>query len=96
MGQAGARYLYFSALSIFAALLALSAVGPIQQASAHPVYVDSEPRAFESVRSAPTEVSVFFSEAIELDYSSISVLGPEGTRVDRNDRHYVQDDTTSI
>ncbi|HXG05718.1 MAG TPA: copper resistance protein CopC [Nitrososphaera sp.] len=68
----------------------------IQQSFAHPVYVDSTPRAFESVSSSPSEVRVFFSEAIELSYSSIRVLGPDGNRVDMNDPHNVEGDTASI
>jgi copper transport protein len=68
----------------------------LQQSFAHPVYVDSSPRAFESLTSSPTQVNVFFSEPIELDYSSISVLGPDGNKVDLNDPHNVEGDTASI
>jgi copper transport protein len=39
---------------------------------------------------------VFFSEPIELGYSSIRVLGPDGGRVDMNDPHNVEGDTASI
>jgi copper transport protein len=68
----------------------------LPQSFAHPVYVDSSPKPFQSVPSSPTEVSVFFSEPIELDYSSIRVLGPDGSRVDLNDPHNVEADTASI
>src|SRR5690606_2346049 len=68
----------------------------LQQSFAHPVYVDSTPGAFESVSSSPGEVQVVFSEAIELPYSSIRVLGPDGSRVDMNDPHNVEGDTASI
>ena len=66
------------------------------QSFAHPVYVDSSPKPFQSMPSSPTEVNVFFSEPIELDYSSIGVLGPDGTTVDLNDPHNVEADTASI
>ena len=69
---------------------------PIPESFAHPVYVDSSPRAFQSVPSSPTEVNVFFSEPIELEYSSIRVLGPDGNAVDLNDPHNVGGDTASI
>src|SRR5918993_4469191 len=69
---------------------------PIPESFAHPVYVDSSPRAFQTVPSSPTEVNVFFSEPIELEYSSIRVLGPDGSAVDLNDRHNVEGDTASI
>jgi copper transport protein len=78
------------------ALLACAAPITVQEAFAHPVYVDSTPGAFESVPTPPAQVNVFFSEAIEIDYSSISVLGPDGTRVDMNDKHHVDGDTASI
>jgi copper transport protein len=69
---------------------------PIPESFAHPVYVDSSPRAFQTVPSSPTEVNVFFSEPIELEYSSIRVLGPDGSAVDLNDPHNVEGDTASI
>jgi copper transport protein len=68
----------------------------LQQSFAHPVYVDSSPKAFQSIPSSPAQVNVFFSEPIELDYSSISVLGPDGSTVDLNDPHNVEGDTASI
>ena len=39
---------------------------------------------------------MFFSEPIELEYSSIRVLGPDGSTVDLNDPHNVDGDTASI
>jgi copper transport protein len=68
----------------------------LPQSFGHAAYVDSSPRPFQSFPSPPTEVNVFFSEPIELPYSSITVLGPDGSRVDLNDPHNVQGDTSSI
>jgi copper transport protein len=48
------------------------------------------------VSSSPAEVNVFFSEPIELAYSSIKVLGPDGNAVDMNDPHNVGGDTASM
>jgi copper transport protein len=48
------------------------------------------------VSSSPAEVNVFFSEPIELPYSSIKVLGQDGNAVDMNDPHNVGGDTASI
>ena len=78
------------------AVLMLFVSGLAQLSFAHPVYLDSSPRAFQSIPGSPSEVNVFFSEPIELDYSKISVLGPEGSRVDINDPHPVAGDTASI
>jgi copper transport protein len=68
----------------------------IPQTFAHPVYVDSSPTAFQSTPTSPGAVNVFFSEPIELDYSTIRVLGPDGSTVDMNDAHNVEGDTASI
>ena len=65
-------------------------VSYLPQSLAHPVYVDSSPRAFQSVLRAPTEVNVFFSEPVELNYSSNTVLGPDGKTVDLSDPHNVE------
>jgi copper transport protein len=78
------------------AIVVLSLASSIQQSSAHPVVIDSSPQAFEGVRSPPEEVNVFFNEPIELGYSKISVIGPDGTRVDNNDPHNVEGDTASL
>lgn len=88
----GTRWI-FAFIVIVAVLIFTSS---IPQSFAHPVYVDSTPGAFESISSSPEEVSVTFSEAIELSYSSIRVLGPDGSRVDNNDPHNIEGDTASI
>ena len=63
---------------------------------AHPFYVDSTPKPFENIPKSTGEVSVFFSEPIELSYSDISVLGPDGKVVSKNDVHNVNGQTSSI
>ena len=89
------RHCYVAILSA-AAVLSLFFFGLAQPSFAHPVYVESSPRAFQNIQASPREVNVVFSEPIELGYSKISVLGPDGTRVDMNDPHNVEGDTASI
>jgi copper transport protein len=81
---------------IGAVILIIIAPNCLPQSFAHASYVDSSPKAFQSVPSSPAEVSVSFSEPIELAYSSIKVLGPDGNEVDMNDPHNVGGDTASI
>jgi copper transport protein len=81
---------------IMAAMIVIMFTSNIPQSFAHPVYVDSSPKPFQSIPSSPGEVSVFFSEPIELAYSTIRVLGPDGNTVDLNDPHNVEGDTASI
>lgn len=80
---------------IAASMVALFVAGT-PAASAHPITISSDPKAFASVSSAPSEVAVTFSEPIELGYSKMSVLAPDGTRVDNNDPHNVNGDTTTM
>src|ERR671910_652785 len=63
---------------------------------AHPFYVDSTPKPFQSIAEFTGEVKVFFSEPIELPYSDITVLGPDGKAVDKKDAHNVNGHTSSI
>ncbi|HEV8405819.1 MAG TPA: copper resistance protein CopC [Nitrososphaera sp.] len=81
---------------LIAAIAVITFASGIQQSFAHPITIDSSPKASEGVRTPPKEVKVFFSEAIELSYSKISVIGSDGTRVDNNDPHSVGGDTASI
>ena len=95
MAGSSRRWHYYYLLIAVAFAAAFTAVAP-QQALAHPVYVDSSPGAFASVQAVPGQVSVFFSEPIELEYSRVSVLGPDGNEVDTNDPQNVEGDTSSI
>ncbi|HEY7507576.1 MAG TPA: copper resistance protein CopC [Nitrososphaera sp.] len=62
----------------------------------HASIVDSSPAPFASVPSTPGEIVVNFSEPIEISYSRISVIAPDGSRVDRNDPHHVDGDTSTF
>jgi copper transport protein len=88
------RFLRFSliGIGIIVALFASS----MPDSFAHPAYVKSTPPAFQTVAAPPPAVNVFFTEPIELKYSKISVIGPDGNRVDNNDPHNVNGDTASL
>lgn len=77
---------------VFALLLAPN----LPNSFAHPITIRSTPQAFQSVAKPPSEVDVYFSEPIELKYSKISVIGPDGSTVDRKDPHNVNGDTSSL
>jgi copper transport protein len=88
------RYLRFGLIGvgIIVGLFASS----LPDSFAHPAYVKSTPQAFQTVAAPPPAVNVFFTEPIELKYSKISVIGPDGNRVDNNDPHNVDGDTASL
>jgi copper transport protein len=85
----------FALLAAFA-LAAAVMMTMVPAAYAHPVTIDSSPKPFASVASGPREVVVIFSEPIELSYSKISVLGPDGSRVDTNDPRHADGDTATL
>jgi copper transport protein len=83
-------------LAVLAAAALAVVAGLVPAAYAHPITIDSSPKSFSSVPSAPAQVTVSFTEPIELSYSTITVLAPDGSRVDSNDKHLVNGDTASI
>ncbi|MER3407327.1 MAG: hypothetical protein C4292_00425 [Nitrososphaera sp.] len=88
------RYLRFGliAIGIVFALL----VPSLPNSFAHPIYIKSTPQSSQTVASSPPEVNIFFTEPIELKYSKISVIGPDGAKVDKADPHNVDGDTASL
>ncbi len=88
------RYWPFSLIGI--GILVVLFASSLPDSFAHPAYVKSTPQAFQTVASSPPSVNVFFTEPIELKYSKISVIGPDGSTVDKNDPHNVDGDTASL
>lgn len=61
-------------------------------ASAHSFPKTESPAAGSTVHTAPTAVTINFTEALEPRFSSLSVLDAHGTRVDKNDAHAAAND----
>ncbi len=61
------------------AVLALASAGP---ALAHADLASSNPAAGAAVKTPPTEISITFTEEVELQFSGIQVLDANGKRVD--------------
>jgi methionine-rich copper-binding protein CopC len=56
-------------------------------AHAHAMLDHADPRVGSQVATAPSAVKLWFSEALEGSFSSVSVTDASGKRVDRNDTH---------
>jgi len=56
-------------------------------AAAHAVLQQAEPRVESTLKRAPEEVRLYFSERLEPAYSTIRVMNDHGTQVDRRDSH---------
>jgi hypothetical protein len=71
---------------IAAASLALTALlSAAPGASAHAVLDRADPRAGSTVRTAPSEVKLWFTENLEPAFSTVRVVAADGRPVDRGD-----------
>lgn len=83
-----------SILLLLAPLVLLIPLVPF--ASAHPFIVDSTPNTAQNGPAGTTEVIVFFSEAVDIEYSEIKVINDKGDRIDNKDLRYYQQDDLSL
>ena len=71
-----------------AAVLSLAGAG---SALAHADLASADPAAGATVKTAPTEISITFTEEVEPKFSSIQVLDAGGKRVDDGAAHTAPD-----
>jgi len=64
-------------------------------ASAHPFFVDSNPKPSSTVESVEN-IDILFSEPLELQYSKVSIIGPDGNAIQASKLQNVDSDTSSI
>lgn len=77
-------------------VLLLIFVSAIPLAYAHPLIVDSTPRASTNVGSGITQVRIDFSESVDLDFSYIKIFDSNGNQIDNKNTQYLQADNDSI
>lgn len=65
-------------------------------AYAHPLIVDSNPKASTNVGAGLTQIRIDFSEAVDLDFSYIKVFDSNGNQIDNKNTQYLQADNESI
>ena len=80
--------------SLFILMLVLSI--SIPYASAHPFTEETNPRSTDNAPEGITQVTVFYSEPIELDYSYLKVLDSNGNQIDNKDSKYYQGENSLI
>ncbi|MFB5599518.1 MAG: CopD family protein [Nitrososphaeraceae archaeon] len=88
--------LHISFKFILIIVLAIGIAHFIQNVEAHPVVINSIPKQFQSVETAPKDVTVFFSEPIVLKFSEIIVLDSEGNPVQEGDASNLDGDPSTI
>ena len=72
-------------LAVIAIALALGSRSP--SAEAHAFFERSQPEAGAVLPQPPVEVLLWFTEAIEIDFSDGQVVDATGTRYDNGDWH---------
>lgn len=82
-------------LIIFAATSIL-VISSIPNSYEHAYISSSTPNALESLSSSPSEVDVVFSDPVDITYSHIQIIDPNGNQVQNNDLHYTNSDHTGL
>jgi len=80
---------------ILAILLVLS-ISSIPFVSAHPFTDETIPNLSSNAPTGVSEVIVFFSEPVELEFSTIKVLDNNGNQIDNKDTKYYEDEKSLI
>ena len=80
---------------ILIVLLVLS-LSSIPFVSAHPFTNETIPNLSSNAPTGVSEVVVFFSEPVELDFSTLKVLDNNGNQIDNKDTNYYQDEKSLI
>src|SRR5919202_6532516 len=81
---------------IFMLALLSSFPNGIPKTYAHAFTIRSDPSPSQSLPTPPTKVDVYFSEPIDLRYSTVKVLDSGGKQVDNNDKHNIGGDPASL
>lgn len=67
----------------------------IPAAYAHPLIVDSNPKASTNVGAGLTQIRIDFSETVDLDFSYIKIFDNNGNQIDEKNTRYLQPDDES-
>jgi copper transport protein len=76
-------------------LLMLSSLG-LPLAEGHPFTLETNPPQFSNVPTGITKVQVYYSEAIEIDFSVLKILDSNGDQVDNKDTVYFEGEESLV
>ena len=68
----------------------------IPYAAAHPFPVETSPNSASNASVGITEITVHFSEPVEIDFSSLKVLDSNGEQIDNKDSKYFDGENSLI
>src|SRR5438309_2258493 len=84
----GARARRVARWMVAVVVAAVALLGPAQAASAHASLTSSDPADGSVVATAPTRVSLTFSENVLTSLNSVRVFDANGRRVDKGETHH--------
>ena len=70
--------------------------GTMEKSYGHAFLTNSNPGASQSLSSPPGKIEAFFSEPVDIKYSQVKVLDPNGKEVDNKDIHHIDGDQSSL
>ena len=73
-------------------VLVLLFVFTVPLANAHPLIIESNPRASTNVGAGITQITIHYSEQVDLSFSDIKVIDSSGKQIDNKDTNYLQGD----
>jgi copper transport protein len=80
-----------------ASIILLICLSQISQVYGHAFVISSNPSPSQNLKIPPTKIEVHLSEPVDLKYSKLSVIGPDGkNEIDNNDVQYVNGDQTAL
>jgi len=65
-------------------------------ASAHPFLLDSNPAQGQSVPAGTTQIFTYYSEAVEIDFSSLKIYDSNGNQIDNQDTAYNNEESSLV
>ena len=68
----------------------------IPNSYAHALIVKSNPAPSQSLPSTPSKVDVYFTDPVDIRYSTVKVLDPNGNEVQNKDLKYLTSDQTAL
>jgi copper transport protein len=97
IGGRGSCFHIIQLLAIVVPLVLLLILVPaIPKSYAHAFVIKSNPSSSQSLSTPPAKVDVYFSEPVDLRYSKLSVIDPNGKQIDNKDIKNVDGDQSSL
>ncbi|MGI0073757.1 MAG: virginiamycin B lyase family protein [Nitrosotalea sp.] len=68
----------------------------IPNSYAHALIAKSDPTPSQSLPTPPSKVDVYFTDPVDIRYSTIKVLDPSGNEIQNKDEHYITSDQSAL